>query len=88
MYYVYILFSKKDKKFYTGFSNDLKRRIDEHKKGKVKSTKNRRPLELVLYEGYTLKDDAKRRENFLKTSDGKRFLKQQLSSYVKRFATG
>ena len=52
MYYVYILISLKDKKFYVGSSEDLVRRIDEHKKGKVKSTKNRLPIGLLCYESY------------------------------------
>ena len=38
MYYVYVLQSKKDDKFYTGFTTDLGRRIDEHNKGQQIST--------------------------------------------------
>jgi len=48
-YYVYVLLSDKDNKFYTGFTNNLKRRFEEHQKGRVKSTKNRRPLKLIYY---------------------------------------
>ncbi len=55
MYYVYLLFSDKDSKFYTGSTNDLKRRLQEHNVGNVKSTKHRRPLKLIYYEVYPVK---------------------------------
>ena len=58
MFYVYILQSLKDEKFYIGSSGDLKRRMDEHGKGKVASTKNRRPLKLVCYEAYLTKEES------------------------------
>ena len=50
MFYVYLLRSKKDKKYYTGCTKDLKRRLKEHNSGKEKSTKERRPFELIYYE--------------------------------------
>ena len=61
---------------------DLKRRYKEHKYGKVKSTKHRKPLELIHYEVYKLKSDAERREKYLKTTEGKYFLKQQLKDLL------
>jgi putative endonuclease len=63
---------------YTGTTGDLKRRYEEHNLGKVESTKNRRPLKLIHYEAYLLKSDAQRRERYLKTSEGKKFLRQQI----------
>ena len=66
MYYVYLLRSNKDKKFYIGYSNNLKLRLEEHNKGKVVSTKHRRPLQLVYYEAYNSKDLAADRELKLK----------------------
>jgi putative endonuclease len=83
MYYLYI-FLLKNNQIYTGFTEDLKRRLKEHHEGKVASTTKRRPLKLIHYEVYSLKKDALRREKFLKTSDGKRFLKQQLSVLFKQ----
>ncbi|HLD27464.1 MAG TPA: GIY-YIG nuclease family protein [Patescibacteria group bacterium] len=77
-YYVYILLSLKDKNFYIGYSTNLKQRINYHRKGLVKSTKNRRPLKLIFYEVYLKKDDAKRREKYFKTTDGKKALKIML----------
>ena len=77
MFYVYILYLT-TKRFYTGFTSDLKRRIQEHKLRKVKYTKDKLPFKLVHYEAYYLESDARRREKYLKTTQGKKFLKQQM----------
>jgi len=66
MYYVYVLKSKKDSKLYYGSTGNLRRRIAEHNAGKVYSTKNRRPFELVYYEAYRAEADARQREQKLK----------------------
>ncbi len=66
MHYVYILKSLKDKRLYIGYTSDLKLRYKEHCDGKVKSTKDRRPLELIYYEAYKSKRDAQNREIYLK----------------------
>ena len=50
MYYTYVLQSKKDDKFYVGFTKDLKLRFEKHSKGRVESTWDRRPLTLIYYE--------------------------------------
>ena len=71
MYYVYVLQSIKDNKFYSGSTRDLKNRIEHHNKGLVPATKNRRPLELIYYEACLSKDDAVRREQYLKSGWGK-----------------
>ena len=82
MFYVYFLrLSNKD--VYKGSTGDLKRRILEHARGRVESTKNYLPAELIGYEAYRLKSDAERRENFLKTTEGGRLLKQQYKSILK-----
>jgi len=78
MHYVYILQSLKDKNFYIGMSADLKRRINEHQKGKVKSTKNRLAIRLICYEAYLHKEEAEKREKYLKSSDGRKELKIRL----------
>ena len=77
-YYVYVLFSLKDKKFYTGFTADLKDRLLRHSRGEVKSTKNRRPLKLIYYEYFINKGDAEAREVFLKSGFGRDQLKKAL----------
>src|SRR3989338_5143942 len=66
MFYVYLLKSKKDKNFYTGSTNDLERRMNEHNNGLVFSTKSRIPFELVYYEAYKSEGDARKREKCLK----------------------
>ena len=82
MYYVYVLQSLKDGKFYKGITFDLKRRLKEHNAGKNFSTAPRRPFKLIYYEAYLLKQDAEARERYLKTSMGKRVLKKQLRSFI------
>ena len=77
-YYVYILKSLKDGKFYTGYTNNLKRRLNEHNEGKSLSTKNRAPFELVYWEGCLNSKDAVKREKYLKSSWGKRYIKNCL----------
>ena len=66
MFYVYLLRSVKDKKLYIGYSANLKRRISEHNSSKSRSTKLRRPFELVYYEAYKAESDARKREAMLK----------------------
>ncbi|MFH1522575.1 MAG: GIY-YIG nuclease family protein [Patescibacteria group bacterium] len=66
MYYLYLLRSLKDKKFYIGYTSDLKIRYKQHNKGEVKSTKHRRPLALIYYEAYSSGRLAERRETNLK----------------------
>ena len=82
MYYTYILQSKKDKQFYTGYTDDLKARLKLHNDGKVTSTKNRLPVELVYYEGCLNQQDATHREKYLKTAWGKRCIKARLKNYL------
>ena len=81
MYFVYILQSKKDNKLYIGYTEDLKNRYSLHTNGKVLSTKSRRPLELVYYEAYKNQLDAKKREVFLKSGSGHRFIQKQMFNY-------
>jgi len=66
MNYVYILYSKKDKKFYTGKTSNLLVRLEKHIKGQVGSTKNRRPLVLVHCEVFKTGGEAFLREKELK----------------------
>ncbi len=81
-YFTYILKSAKDNKFYTGYTKNLKLRFEQHKKGLVKSTKNRRPLRLVYYESCLNQQDAIHREKYLKTYHGEMFIKNRLKSYL------
>ena len=78
MYYVYILFSLRDKQLYTGYSPDLRARVKKHNDGYVRATKHRRHIKLIYYEAYEQRLDAKRREVYLKGGKGKNELKTQL----------
>jgi putative endonuclease len=81
-YYVYVLKSLKDGKFYTGYSQNLKLRFEQHSNGEVSSTKDRRPLELIYFEGCLNQQDATHREKYLKSFHGKMFLRNRLKSYL------
>lgn len=82
MFYVYVLLSQKDRNFYVGYTEDLAKRMDEHGTGLVISTRNRRPMQLVYYEGSINKKDAMHREKYLKTTWGKRYLKNRLKYFI------
>ena len=81
MYYVYILISEKDKNLYTGCTHDLKKRVQLHNEGKVESTKNRKPFKLIYYEACLNKFDAFKREKYLKTTYGKKYIRNRLKGY-------
>jgi putative endonuclease len=80
-YYVYVLHSLKDHKFYVGYTSNLQKRLDDHKNGLVRSTKYRLPVDLIYWEGCLNQQDATRREKYLKSTWGKRYLKQRLKEY-------
>jgi len=88
MFYTYVLLSQKDHHWYTGYSNDLKRRFKEHNQGLVYATTKRRPFLLLYYEACLDEDDAKARETYLKSGPGKRYLKNRLKFYINKCLTG
>ncbi len=82
MYYTYVIQSEKDGQFYTGFTGDLRNRLNEHNTGKVVSTKNRGPFRLIYYEACLNSQDATAREKYLKSGMGKRYLKNRLKRFL------
>jgi len=80
-FYVYMLQSKKFEALYVGYTVNLKERLEKHNKGLVISTRPYLPWELVHYEAYRNRDDARRREKYLKTNQGARLLKRMLKEY-------
>ena len=78
MYYVYALKSLKNNDLYIGFSENLKRRYQQHTSGEVKATAYNRPWKLVYYEAYFAKLDATKRERQLKNHAAKSDLKKQI----------
>jgi putative endonuclease len=84
MNYVYVLLSEMDGQFYTGATANLKKRVREHREGRVSSTRKRRPVTLIYYEACISREDAFRREKYLKTGMGKRYLRNRLRSYLEK----
>ena len=81
MFYVYILESVNHPEQYIGYTKDLKNRLKEHNQGLNLSTKRYAPWKLIYYEACLHKEDAKRRESYFKTSQGRRLLKRRLKEY-------
>ncbi len=81
MFYNYVLQSLKNGNLYVGYTIDLRKRLKEHNQGLNKSTKPSRPWKIIYYEACLNEEDAKRRENYLKTSQGQRLLKRRLKEY-------
>jgi len=82
MYYVYVLKSLKDMAWYTGYTDDLRKRFNKHNKGLIASTRHRRPFQIIYYEACLNQQDATAREEFLKTGMGKRYLKNRLKRFL------
>lgn len=81
-HYVYVLCSTTTGKWYTGCTSDLKKRIQQHSDGKSTYTKSRGPYELIYYEASLSSQDAFRRERYLKSGMGKRYLKNRLKTQL------
>jgi len=84
VFYVYVLRSETDAGFYIGFSGNLTKRLRDHENGAAFATSYRGPWKLIYYEAYLEREDALGRERYLKGGSGRRFLKSQLSSYLKK----
>lgn len=69
---------------YTGSTKDLKNRVQEHERGKVRTTSKHLPISLIGLESYKLKSDAQRREKYLKTTEGKRLFRQQFRDILQK----
>ena len=80
MNYTYIV-KCSDGTFYTGWTNDLTRRMEAHNQGRgAKYTKARRPVTLIYYETFETKEEAMKREYAIKRlkPEGKRETDQQI----------
>lgn len=69
---------------YTGFTYDLRKRLNEHNEQKSKYTKHRGPYQLIYYEACLSEIDARQREKYLKSGTGKRYLKGRLRRFLSR----
>ena len=81
-YYVYILQSLRDSSYYTGFSTDVVRRLEEHNQGKSRYTKGKTPWKVVYTEEYESKMEALRREKFLKAQRNREFYARLITGKV------
>lgn len=81
MFYTYVLESLKNSDLYVGSTGDLAKRVKEHNQGLNVSTKRYLPWKVIYYEACLNKEDAERRENYFKTSQGRRLLKRRLKEY-------
>ena len=85
MYYLYILKSEKDQRTYTGYTKNLKKRLQEHNNGEVAATRNRRPLKVIYFENCATREQAKRREIYWKSGAGRRNLQRIYNGFPPRF---
>ena len=87
MFYTYVLkcidTKSNRKKFYVGYTNDLKTRLLAHTAKSIRTTKSFDKIELVYYEACLNKTDARKRELQLKTGFGRGYLKRRIESYLK-----
>ena len=83
MTFTYVLRSESDGEWYTGSTGDLRARLRLHAEGRVRSTASRRPLRLIYDEACGHRSDAFRRERFLKSGKGKRFLRRRLAESLR-----
>lgn len=82
MFYTYILKSEKSGRRYTGYTNDLRKRLKQHNDGKSAWTKKDMSWKVIYYEACLNKDDARSREIYLKSGIGKRYLKNRLRRFL------
>jgi len=75
MYWVYVLQSEKFAKSYVGYTDNVQRRLSEHNAGKSNFTSKYKPWKLKHIESFNLKGEAIKREKFLKSKSGRKFLK-------------
>jgi putative endonuclease len=79
MWFAYALQSKRDGWLYIGMSSDVDRRVEEHNRGYNRSTRPRTPFELFYVEECGSREEARKREKFLKSGKGREFLRSRLS---------
>ena len=81
MYYVYVLRSINFERNYIGFTSNIENRLKQHNSGKTPSTKPYKPWRLLFYETFLIREDALKREKFLKSGVGREYIKKQMASW-------
>ena len=82
-FYTYILHSLKNNSLYIGYTSNLRKRFIEHNSGKSLSTKPFIPYELIFYEAFLNRIDAKNREIYLKGGYGRKTIKTMMRNGMK-----
>ena len=73
-YHIYILWFVRDGTKYIGYTENLSRRMREHLQGKGRYTSGKGEFKLIYVERFEFKQDARRREKYLKSRSGRRYL--------------
>lgn len=81
-YYTYLLLSEKDGKWYTGATQDLRKRLKMHNNNEILSTKKRGPFTLIYYEACRNQCDSFMKEKYLKLGMDKRFIKNRIKRFL------
>ena len=66
LYYTYILYSETADRFYVGSTGNLERRIEDHKRGKAKYTRQVNNWQLKYFEKYNTRSESYQREQYIK----------------------
>jgi putative endonuclease len=75
-WYVYILRSLKDRNLYIGLTSNLGKRVEQRNKGHERTTRSRRPFNLLHYEEFASRSAAREREKYFKSGFGRELIKK------------
>lgn len=75
-YFTYVIYSQSHNRFYKGLTQNIEKRLEEHNRGLTSSTKFYKPWTLIFSEEFSSRDEARKREKFLKSGQGRDFIKQ------------
>lgn len=78
MYFTYVLKSLKERKYYTGHTDNLEKRLHEHNSGKNYYTRRFAPWEIIYQEEQVDLLNSVKREKYFKSAAGRRWLKKQV----------
>ena len=81
MFFIYILKSSKNGKYYIGSTHNLEKRLKEHNSGKTRSTKKLTPLEIVYTESYSTNKEARKRELYIKNRKSRKYIESLIKSF-------
>ncbi len=80
MFFVYVLKSEVDGRYYKGMTENLEKRLKEHNSGSTKSTKAYRPWRMIYSKSFETRIEAREFEKYLKSGSGRDYIKNTLDS--------